>query len=554
MKVYYFIIPLVFLGGLSSCSNYIKKFSKRREPKVADQSALNLRRDSINPDHYRYGNSYIKKNGLGQWELYTQGNGFERGVATAALEQHLLQDQEKLFVDFIKTYVPSEKKLKRLRVVVGFFNRKLHKRVLPEHKQEIYGLSKLLPKDFEYIAPNYIRALNYHAAHDIGHALQNMNLVACTGFGVWGKDKTNNELILGRNLDFYVGDAFAEEKVLSFVKPDTGHAFMFVTWPGMIGACSGMNEHGLTVSLNSAKSKIPLKVATPVALLAREILQYATTIDEAVQIASKRKVYVAEMFMIGSAKDSSAAIIDMSPKGMGVYRPEGERLICTNHFQSDRFAKTRRTRKNKEVSSSVYRYERVTELINATAKFDQHSAADLLRNIKGRKDEDIGLGNENAVNQLIAHHSIIFKPYQRQVWVSSNPFSLGAFACYDLDDVFATKNTKPVDSLVIAASPMLDNEYKKYETYKWMKDSISTCIDKKQCSKLTESFLTRFKLSNDKYFKTWEVLGQCYFEQGKFEQACKHYETGLKLSVPREVDRDAMEKLYKKAKRKCKNR
>ncbi len=95
--------------------------------------------------------------------------------------------------------------------------------------------------------------------------------------------------------------------MIYFIEPEKGHAFMSVSWAGMIGVMSGMNVKGLTVTINAGKSDMPDKAKTPISLVAREILQYAENIDQAIEIAKKRKVFVSESILVGSAQDNKAA-------------------------------------------------------------------------------------------------------------------------------------------------------------------------------------------------------------------------------------------------------
>lgn len=88
---------------------------------------------------------------------------------------------------------------------------------------------------------------------------------------------------------------------------------MSVTWGGFTGVVSGMNEKGLTVTINAAKSEMPKGAATPVSMVAREIVQYAGNIDEAIAIARKRKMFVSESFLVGSAADNKAVLIEKRP-------------------------------------------------------------------------------------------------------------------------------------------------------------------------------------------------------------------------------------------------
>lgn len=545
-------LVIALVSGFSSCQVIEHIASKRIEPSVpnTDHKALDL--NEISSTEFVVGDSRIAKNDYGHWDMYVAGDGYERGLKMGKLESHLLLDQEQYFLDFIEETVPSERYLNFLKYFVAFFNRKLPDHIPLEYQQEIYGVSKSLPKEFEHVGPGYFRALNYHAAHDIGHALQNMNLVACTSFGVWDEKTEDGELLLGRNLDFHVGDEFAEEKIMAFVEPDNGHNFMFVTWPGMVGACSGMNEHGLCVTINAAKSAIPLKTGTPISLLIREILQYARNIDEAHEIAQSRDVFVAESILVGSAEDHKAVLIEVAPWGVELHETGQNQITCSNHFQSDKFSETKRTRKNMEESSSVYRSIRLQEWMDSLDTIGPSEAALILRDRKGHNWSEIGNGNENAINQLIAHHSVIFKPESRLVWVSANPFTLGEYVCYDLNQIFSDKQVNPIDSLTIPADPWLDAGYEIHEEWKWIKSQIEIASKENSGYKVAPDALRHFPLLNLESFQTYLTLGDYYTAKGHYTLALDCYNIAAEKNVPRLVDEELIQEKIKKAKRKVK--
>ncbi|MEJ0082802.1 MAG: carcinine hydrolase/isopenicillin-N N-acyltransferase family protein [Puia sp.] len=93
-------------------------------------------------------------------------------------------------------------------------------------------------------------------------------------------------------------------------------------------------------------------------LVAREILQYAENIDGALAIAKKRKMFVSESFLIGSAEDNKAVIIEKTPDSVGLYDPGGNEIICANHFQSKELSMLRSNQIQMRQSASDYRYHR----------------------------------------------------------------------------------------------------------------------------------------------------------------------------------------------------
>lgn len=396
-----------------------------------------------------YGPHKLILNKSGLWELHIQGSPFERGYATGQLMPDLLYYQEKVFVDQIRRIIPSDSYLKFLRFLLVIFNRNLGSYIPQENREEIYGISLSCTEEFNAIGNPYERQLNYHAAHDIGHAMQDYMLVGCSSFAIWGEESADSTLLVGRNFDFYVGDDFARNKLLTFCTPDSGYRFVSIGWPGMTGVLSGMNAAGLTVTINAAKSTIPTSAAMPISVLTRHILQYASNVEEAYVIARKYQTFVSESILIGSVVDNGAWIIEKSPDKIDLYPAVGNRTVCTNHFQSKAFQNDKRNLENIATSDSPYRFERLEELLDTAVPVDYLDAAAVLRNRFGVGGEDLGLGNPWAINQLIAHHSVIFRPEKKLMWVSTAPWQMGEYIAYSLEG--------PVDSLTIPADPFMED-------------------------------------------------------------------------------------------------
>ncbi len=503
-----------------------------------------------------YNQNILTKNKQQLWELYIKGNPLQLGYNNGALTRSLMQKQEKIFFSKVEGFVPSKFKQGLLRGFLKWYNRKMYLNVREDYQVELYGLSQYSSDDYDFIAPKYLRSLYLHGAHDIGHAMQDLAMVGCSSLAVWNENTEDGDLLIGRNFDFYVGDDFAKNKLVEFVEPENGIPYMSVSWPGMIGVVSGMNKEGITVTINAGKSKIPLTAKTPISLVTREILQYAKNIDEAIAIAKKRKVFVSESILVGSANDKNAVIIEVSPKNFGVYRVQNtSRVLCTNHFQSDAYKDDKRNQKHMEESHSEYRYEKLQELLQEEKKLNPEKMASILRNTSGLKDEKIGYGNEKALNQLLAHHAVIFSPQKKLVWVSSNPYQLGEFVCYNLNEIFSGKRPKPnvfsTPELNIARDPFADSpDFKKYEEYKKVSAAVNNAIDNKEA--LTDEFLGHYQSLNPDFWKVYDLAGKYYFSRKDYSKAKTEFEKALTKEITTVPDKKETEKYLKKTVNKLK--
>ncbi len=546
------IAMLALVLVLAACGTS-KSLRHRPQTQGYDLSVPQI--DKFDAANFLSGNNSLRKNPQGLWELYVEGDPLQIGLQTGALEDSLLKKQERVFFSKVRQLVPSRSRQKWLRKLLTWYNRKLYLNVPEEYKTEIYGLSRYSSHDYDFIATPYLRSLYLHGAHDIGHAMQDLALVGCSSFAAWGDKSEDGSLILGRNFDFYAGDDFAKDKVVAFVKPDRGHPFMMVTWPGMIGAVSGMNNQGLTVTINAAKSKIPLVAKTPISILTREILQYASTIEEAVAIARKRDVFVSESIMIGSAQDNSAALIEVAPDNFGVYHVQNNQLICSNHFQSDALKDDKRNLYQIENSHSQYRYDKLAEELNENPKINPLIAAGILRDRSGLGDQSIGYGNEKALNQMLAHHGVIFKPKERLVWVSANPYQMGAFVCYDLEKVFSQQ--RPAGGsmaevpLEIPADPFLATQaYKDYEQFRIEDREMDQFLENK--TGLTADFIKKYQSLNPDFWVVYYKPGRYFYDNKDYRSAKIQLEEALTKEITTLLARKEIEKMLRKINRKLK--
>lgn len=487
---------------------------------------------------FKLENNWFKKSESGLYELYVEGGPFELGIANGKLTKDLVHYQEEVFNAQIHKLVPSRFYLNILKYFVGWFNRNLQDNVLQEYQLEILGISHAASHEFDDIAPPYQRILNYHAAHDIGHALQNMSLVGCTAFATWGSKSEDSTLIIGRNFDFYVGDDFARDKIIAFYKPIKGYKFMMVTFGGMTGVLSGMNDQGLTVTINAAKSAVPDASATPVSLVTREILQYASTIQEAYDIVEKRKMFVAESFLIGSAKDGKASIIEKTPEAIDLVEATEDCILSTNHFQGEKLGNTPLNQEHIRTSASPYRLKRLKELLDRNKKNSVTKTAAILRDQLGLNDKDIGLGNEKAINQLVAHHGIIFQPEKKLMWISAAPYQLGKFVCYDLEKVFAYKATAneeiyEPDLTIPADSFLLTPEYDRYVKFSKYRFPFNPQSD------LHPDSIINW---NPNSYHAYMLAGDYYFNCKSWKEASPLYEIGLTKEIATVQEREHMEK------------
>lgn len=526
---------------------------KVRAPKPSTNlNFKGLKPRKISDKHTSLEGAYLKGIAPGLWIQYVEGPAYDRGMISGLLLKDLVHQQEEAFVNRMKELMPIPFFRGLTKYGIAFFNRNLKNQIPAEFLEELAGIAQSSSKDFDYIAPAFQRKLNYHAAHDIGHALQNMN-VACTSFALKNERTITGELLIGRNFDFYSGDDFAKDKIVQFVKPEKGIPFAHVTWAGMVGVVSGMNLAGISVSLNAAKSKVPKRSGTPVSIVAREILQFASTLEEAEAILKKRRTFVAETFMVGSGAENTAVVFEKDQKKLAKVEMEKNQLICTNHFQSPSLGNSALNVKHLSNSPSLPRFNKVKQLLSKVMPYSIRDVIAVLRDQKSIEGIEVGMGNELVVNQLICHHSIIFSPREKQFWVSEGPYQLGKFHCFDLNHIFNNAVNPHTNfrlkSLEIEADSFLDSAaFANYRKFWEQKQIIESAIANKDKTAFNLETLRTFSTYNPSYFLTWWIAGKGFALLGHTKKAIESLEKSLKLSIASTEEKEEIANLLNKLK------
>lgn len=406
----------------------------------------------------RIGDSWLVRR-AGILRMNLTGDPFTLGYSNGALSAQFIREQEDQLLDMVRQHVPSRFNLWLLRKYVLLRNKRLPEFVKEAHRQEIYGLSLATPDGHPEIGPPYHRFLNYHAAHDISHAVMDHPLVGCTSFAAWGAHTADGHLLLGRNFDFDAGRSFDTNKIVMQVKPDRGLRFLSVSWPGMIGVVSGMNEARIAVTINAANSVDVRQVGTPVSLVIRDVLQNASTLDAAIAIIRESTVFVSDLYLVADGKSGEAVVVEKTPTRCAVRRAEGERIICSNHFLTPELAGDPANLRYMADGTSVVRYQAMEALVAAQkGSLTPSVAVDILRNRDVPRVADPGLGNAAAINAAIGTHSVVLDVTDGVLWVSAGPHQFGAFHPFTLKAFDAPAGLDP-----IPADPLLDTPaYRRY--------------------------------------------------------------------------------------------
>lgn len=149
-------------------------------------------------------------------------------------------------------------------------------------------------------------------------------------------------VLFGRLFDWVPTKGLAERTAVVVVKPEKKHAFAMITITPITGVVSGMNDAGLSVTINEIRlSETKDKAAfdwqgVPTLLAFRRVLEECTTVAEAEKLLKDMKRTTTACMTI--ADEKGGAVFEITPKNIEVRSANKGVCCCCNDFRSDALA------------------------------------------------------------------------------------------------------------------------------------------------------------------------------------------------------------------------
>jgi len=538
------VLAVLVLGGWLMGKLLLRMWTQKPPPLPADTSILQAKPEPRDGKIWLGQSWTTKREGLTVIRL--KGSPFAMGYASGKLlekDMHTLEDE---FLVMVRGYVPQQWKINILKSYITFRNRSLSDYVSLDYRQQIYGTTLGCSDIHPELGDYYDRLLNYHAAHDISYMMIDNPLISkagCTAFGAWGAATENGHLITGRNFDWEAADVFSRDRVVILCEPDGGIPFISLAWASMAGVVSGMNRAGISVTINGAPSSLPGETATPVAMVARDVLQKAQNLTNALDIIRNSRVFVSTLWLVGSKTDGKFVVVEKTPKVTNIREPEGDSIVSANHFQTDKLKDDDRNLRYIAEATSIPRYTRMSELLQTNhGGLNPTRAAAMLRdrNLPGGKFP--GNGHRATLNALIATHATVMDLTDGIFWAASPPHQLGKFVAFDVNDF-----DRELPVLTIAADDLIASG-----GFEKARQAQQSLIDgehalKKHDATAALAAAEKAESLNPGFYRNASLRGRALLLLRRNEDGCQALEAALAGQPAFQSEKEQLEDLLKQA-------
>ncbi|MGK5085001.1 C45 family autoproteolytic acyltransferase/hydrolase [Bdellovibrionota bacterium FG-1] len=351
----------------------------------------------------------------------------------------------------------------------------------------------------------------------------------------------SGRLLACRNQDYPMVGPWEQNTTVIFHEPtEPGHIpHVAVTTAGVHTAgLTAMNQEGITLFTHAHFGRHVTLHGMPVVDIGNEIVRRAKTLGQAVDIVRQCRPYANWAFVVASAYENDAAVLEITPDKVAITSAKDGFLAHSNYFHSPELRQEEALISGGYVEDLGARVCRIREVIEAHRGTlePEHLSAVLGDQIDWCTGEERVVGNTVGVVTTIK--STVWDPEAQKLWVSArqqSPTGLGDYIEIDGNQFWAIPEGEldeahwptlpgyqPKHPELIGAMEHYRNAYQAHHM-----EGVSPENERRTLESLRLAAETMPSDGN-----LWMQTAIVAFGQHKFEEAKKHFERArtLKLS------------------------
>jgi predicted choloylglycine hydrolase len=161
--------------------------------------------------------------------------------------------------------------------------------------------------------------------------IEDYRIFLCSTLAARGEATADGKVIMGRNLDFISAGVLQHYNMVTIYHPDHGHPFAAMTYPGFIGAVTGMNARGLTSAMLISFTAGFSGECVPSTIAFRMLLERCATVEEATEFLRGNPIAGPFNLSLVDA-EKGMRVAELAYDHFAVREAENDVLTCTNRF------------------------------------------------------------------------------------------------------------------------------------------------------------------------------------------------------------------------------
>ncbi len=144
----------------------------------------------------------------------------------------------------------------------------------------------------------------------------------CTNVVVHERATSMGQLLHASTLDWALRDLLAPSARVLLMEPAGGNTFMSVSWPGMVGTLRAMSAEGIAITEESTAAPKDTRVdGTPLPLLMRDVVQHASTLNDAVKRLRRARGTCGYKVTVSDGNQLDARVVALTARHSHVRKP-----------------------------------------------------------------------------------------------------------------------------------------------------------------------------------------------------------------------------------------